>query len=296
MREFSHLTGIAIGSAVIALTAGGFALTPAGVVGPPGRPAGVTWPHAAQARIRLGSIQPGIPMRRARNQLPSPGTPTARGTSVNSTNWAGYAATNPSRSFRSVTATFFVPYVNCAATPGTFSAHWVGLDGFDTSTVEQTGVLAACLGSSPSYAAWYEMFPRFPVYPHITVRPGDAIVVSVGYRKSSNRFVLSLADTSNGRHFSRSLACPGGSTCHRASAEIISEAPGSDGGILPLTDFRALSFAGVRLSDQSGFTGMLRAGKWTTARIVNVGGGNVLDQPTQLFRGAAFDTYWMRSS
>ncbi|HEY6275168.1 MAG TPA: G1 family glutamic endopeptidase [Streptosporangiaceae bacterium] len=294
MREFSHLTGIAVGSAVVALTAGGFALTPASTGQDHARPAGVIRPHAAHLRIQLGSIQPGIPMKRARNQLPSP-IPTVRGTSVNSTNWAGYAATNPSRSFQSVTATFFVPYVNCTATPSTFSAHWAGLDGFDTNTVEQTGVLAACLGSTPSYSAWYEMFPRFPVYPHITVRPGDAIVVSVVYRKSSNRFVLSLADTSNGARFSRTIACPGGSTCHRSSAEVISEAPANDGTILPLTDFRALSFAGVRLSDQAGFTGTLRSGRWTTAKIINLGGGNVLDQPTQLFRGAAFDTYWMRS-
>lgn len=57
----------------------------------------------------------------------------------------------------------------------------MGLDGLTDGTVEQDGILAACAGTRPVYAAWYEMFPRPPVYKHITVRPGSSIVASVFY-------------------------------------------------------------------------------------------------------------------
>jgi hypothetical protein len=215
---------------------------------------------------------------------------------VPSTNWGGYASTLPGQPFRFMRGTFFVPYVNCSTTPDSFSAHWIGLDGFNTDTVEQAGVLAACSGGTPHYAAWYEMFPQFPVYPHIAIRPGDSVTVSVFFQRSTRRFAIVLTDTSNGAHFSRSLACPSGSTCQRTSAEAISEPPSSGNQILPLTDFRAESFTGIRITDQAGHRGTLRSGRWNTVKIINVSSADnaVLDQPTQLFQGTAFDNYWMR--
>ena len=217
---------------------------------------------------------------------------------VQSTNWGGYAATMPGQPFRFIRGTFFVPYVNCSTTPDSFSAHWVGMDGFGTDTVEQAGVLAACNGGTPRYAAWYEMFPRFPVYPGIAIRPGDSVTVSLFFQRSTGRFTIVLTDTSNGAHFSRSLACPSGSTCQRSSVEVISEPPSSGGQVLPLTDFRAESFTGIRVTDQAGHRGTLRSGGWDTVKIINVSAAHnaVLDQPTQLFQGTAFDNYWMRST
>jgi Peptidase A4 family len=204
----------------------------------------------------------------------------------------------PIQPFRFIGGTFFVPYVNCSATPDSFSAHWLGLDGFGTATVEQAGVLAACSGGTPHYAAWLEMFPRVPVYPHIAIRPGDSVTVSVFFQRSTRRFTIALADTSNGAHFSHSLPCPSGSTCRRTSAEAISEPPSSGGQIQPLTDFRAASFTGIRITDQAGHRRTLRSGRWDTVKIINMNPADstVLDQPSQLFHGTAFDNYWMRST
>ena len=304
MREISHVTGI-IGGAAIILTAGGLALTPAARGHAPDRPLAASRMRDPQARaagqpagIRFAGIRPGSPMAAAPGGQPRHRSFGTKAADVRSTNWAGYAATRPRHPFRYVQATFFVPYVNCSTSPDSFSAHWAGLDGFDTGTVEQAGVLAACQGGTPAYDAWYEMFPDFPVYPNIAVRPGDSVTVGVFYRKSASRFEISLTDNNNGRHFTRVLACPHGATCHRASAEVISEPPSSGDKVLPLTDFRAASFTGVRLTDQAGFRGTLRPGRWATARIttVSMADGAVINQPTRLFRGQAFDNYWMRTS
>jgi hypothetical protein len=75
------------------------------------------------------------------------------GSTSHSNNWAGYAALpeHAGGRFRFVQATFTVPSVNCTATPNAFSVHWVGLDGFATSTVQQDGIEANCNGIAPVY-------------------------------------------------------------------------------------------------------------------------------------------------
>jgi Peptidase A4 family len=68
-----------------------------------------------------------------------------------STNWSGYAVTGAS--FTHAAGSWIVPTVNCSKTPNTFAAFWVGIDGWTSSTVEQTGTDSDCSGSSPSYYA-----------------------------------------------------------------------------------------------------------------------------------------------
>lgn len=252
--------------------------------------------HAPVLRS-LSHIQPGGPIAVAG------GGPRLRGSglfgtqSVVSDNWGGYAALRSGTKFRFIRATFFVPYVNCANSPSSFSGHWVGLDGLGNSTVEQDGLLAACNGAVPEYAVWYEMFPQPPVYQNVAVAPGDSLVASVFYNAKTNAFTLSVADTTNGQHFSVTKPCPAGSTCSRTSVEAISEAPSNGSSILPLTDFSAESYSSVKVTDRAGQRGGLRSGHWDTLKITTENsGGDVLDQPTQIFRGVAFEMYWMRTN
>jgi len=58
-----------------------------------------------------------------------------------STNWAGYAITGPDGSATAVSDTWDVPSTSCGSQT-TYAAFWVGIDGFNSNTVEQTGVLA----------------------------------------------------------------------------------------------------------------------------------------------------------
>jgi hypothetical protein len=255
---------------------------------------------AAPATTRadtLARIKPGGPMALPRNQSSAPRTFSGKTINVVSQNWGGYVAEQHGVKFRYARAAFFVPYVDCASTPFSFSGHWVGLDGAGNGTVEQDGILAACQGTTPVYSAWYEMFPLPPVYSKITVRPGNSIVASAFYDSGTGKFTLSLTNTTNREHFTHTLACPSGSLCPRSSAEVISEAPSSGTSILPLTNFRAESFTDVVVTDSHGRRAGLRAPWWDTFGVATENNsGAVLDQPTQILRGKAFDCYWMAQS
>jgi hypothetical protein len=153
-----------------------------------------------------------------------------------STNWSGYAATGST--YTSVSTTFTQPSVDCSKGNG-YSSFWVGLDGYSSNSVEQTGTEADCSGGVASYYAWYEMYPKFPVNYSNPVKPGDSITESVAFSGSSS-FTLKLADATQG--WSQSVTKKL-NNAKRSSAEVIAEAPYS-GGVLPLADFGKVSFTG----------------------------------------------------
>ncbi len=163
-----------------------------------------------------------------------------------STNWSGYAATGSG--FTSVSTTFAQPAVDCTKGDG-YSSFWVGLDGYNSNSVEQTGTEADCSGGVASYSAWYEMYPKYPVTYRDAVRPGDSISESVTY--ASGSFTLTIADSTRGWSHSVTKKLR---SAKRSSAEVIAEAPYS-GGVLPLADFGTVSFANSKVdgSTLSGF-------------------------------------------
>src|SRR5689334_5472712 len=105
-----------------------------------------------------------------------------------STNWAGYAVTAGNGSVTKVAGLWVVPPV--ATTNSGYSSAWVGIDGFNSSTVEQIGTDSDYLNGVPRYYAWYEMYPAGPVNLSLTVQPGDTISASVSY--ASGVFTLSI--------------------------------------------------------------------------------------------------------
>ena len=150
--------------------------------------------------------------------------------SVTSNNWSGYAAAADSGvHIRFVSANFTIPSLNCANSPlgssgFAYAGHWAGLDGFNDATVEQTGVDAFCDSSgTPTYYAWYEMYPLAPVA-FTGVNPGDAIHVSVFFTGSA--YDLALTDLTTGGSIDTTQPCPSGSTCRNKSAEVITEDSG----------------------------------------------------------------------
>ena len=161
-----------------------------------------------------------------------------------STNWAGEAATGATGAFTSVSTTFKQPAVKCSS-GSQYSAFWVGLDGYSSSSVEQTGTEADCSGSTAQYSAWYEMYPLNPVTYSNTVKPGDTIVETVTY-EGSNKYKLYLDDKTEG--WTHSTTKTG--SYKRSSAEVIAEAPYS-GGVLPLADFGTVSFTASTVNGSS---------------------------------------------
>lgn len=156
------------------------------------------------------------------------------GWNINGYNWGGYAAQGSG--FTSVSSSWTEPAATCNSRNDLY-APWVGLDGYGSSTVEQTGVATDCSSGSPVNRPWYEMYPASPVYLSISsypVRAGDHITASVVY--SGSRFRLTLADTSRGWTYSTSK---GLSRARRVSAEVIIESPT---GSYP--NFGTISFSG----------------------------------------------------
>ncbi len=219
---------------------------------------------------------------------------------VRSVNWAGYAATRGGKSFRLIQATFFVPYLNCAVAPGTYSAHWVGFDGFfgKPDSVEQDGIEADCVGQAGKtarYRAWYEMFPGPEIVSSIKVSSGDSITASVYYSSATRKFHLTVRDNTNRRHFSVARACPAHTTCPRSSVQVISEAPANNKGqLLPMADYGAVGFAGIAITNAAGQRGGLLSRRWRTTKIVQYGDVSQkrIGQPTTIHANS-FANYWL---
>ncbi len=165
-----------------------------------------------------------------------------------STNWSGYAVTGTS--FTKVLGSWTIPTVNCSKTPNTYSSFWVGLDGWSSDTVEQTGTDSDCDGSSPSYYAWYEFYPAASVeITSVPVAPGNHMSASVTY-VSGSTFTMTITNETTGKSFSKNGTVSGAA---RSSAEWIAEAPCCTrrGGILPLSDFGTVDFG----DDYTGVSG-----------------------------------------
>ncbi len=175
--------------------------------------------------------------------------PVAAG-NYTSTNWSGYAdVADSGYTFTSVSGQWTVPTVQLPiGSSSAYSAFWVGLDGFSSSSVEQTGVEAQITDGRASYYAWYEMYPAAETeITSINVSAGDTITASVSY--SAGNFTLAIDDTTSGKSYSISLA----GSDDRSSAEWIAEAPTlvtRRGGekLLTLADFGSVSFSSAATS------------------------------------------------
>lgn len=171
-----------------------------------------------------------------------------------SLNWAGYALetslTNPKNyAVSDVQGSWIVPTVICDPAKNTYSAVWLGIDGYSDNSVEQTGTSQDCINGQPRYSAWYEMYPKPSFRANVVVRPGDSISARVQYNPSSRKFVLMLTNNTTGQSFTTSQK----SNALRQSAEWIAEAPWS-GGVLPLANFGSVTFTNAQAT-LNGVTG-----------------------------------------
>ena len=151
---------------------------------------------------------------------------------VGSFNWSGYADYGSPGTFTGISASWREPLTLCTSEQR-LAAFWVGLDGYNNSTVEQDGTLAYCFEGAAYYYTWWEMYPAGSVAVGSTVRPGDLITASV--TRSGTSYTLSLTDyNSPADSFSTVQTC---STCQNSSAEWIAERPAFPIGITPLSYF-----------------------------------------------------------
>jgi hypothetical protein len=215
---------------------------------------------------------------------------------VNSTNWSGYAVTGTA--FTKAAGSWKEPKVNCNKTPNTYAAFWVGIDGYASSTVEQTGTLAVCTGKTATYYAWYEFYPApLTIISTITVTPGDIFQAEVEYVGS--QFETKITDVTTKTSFSKKGTVSGAA---RTSAEWIAEAPSSSSGVLPLADFGTALFGddftkvkNTNYATDSTVTGPISDFGSTVEEITMVNGQSGADEavPTSLTTdGSSFSVLW----
>jgi peptidase A4-like protein len=216
-------------------------------------------------------------------------------TTAESTNWSGYAATGANGAFNSVSATWTEPTATCTSSGGgrhgrggsdSYAAFWVGLDGYNSDSVEQTGSDSDCDGTTPDYYGWYEMYPANPVYYTNTVKPGDAMSASVTF-SGTETYTLVLKDTTQGWTQTQTINESG---FDRSSAEVITEAPSSESGVLPLADFGTVNYGS---SDANGTS----LGSQSPTEIVMIdNSGADKDSTSAINSGGGFSNTWIRAS
>jgi hypothetical protein len=215
-----------------------------------------------------------------------------------STNWSGYAATTGT--YTSVSASWTQPKGTCS-NGDQYAAFWVGLDGYSSSTVEQTGTEVDCVGRTAEYYAWWEMYPGASVELSSTKYPVHALDVfnaSVQY-VSGSEFTLTLTDTTASPNWTatenESLSR---GTAARSSAEVIAEAPCCTftGGILPLTNFGTVNFSNAMVTPTSGSAEAIGSAPGVTAITMVDSLRRDKDTVSALTSGESFSCTWKASS
>ena len=219
---------------------------------------------------------------------PGMSTESVNGSSWYSTNWSAYAVTGSNVTF--VQGSWIVPTVTGSRFATAYSSFWVGIDGFSSSTVEQTGTDSDVQRGRSVYYAWYEFYPSEAMQQisGFTIKPGDVISASVTY--SSGVFTLLIADENTGASYSKTGTVSGAT---ETSAEWIAEAPSSYFGVLPLANFGTVNFANC-YTTVVGTTGSIGSfGSAAVQEITMVSRrGAVKALPSALSGGTSFSVVW----
>ncbi|CAM9695182.1 unnamed protein product, partial [Phaeothamnion confervicola] len=192
-----------------------------------------------------------------------------------STNWSGYAVTAAAGAVTVVSGEWTVPTVTGTGAGTTYSSVWVGIDGYNSTSVEQTGIEADVVNGVARYYAWYEMYPNASVRVNLPVHAGDTITASVTYSAATGLFTMSLKDLSDPAGSNSFSISRSGPALQRSSAEWVVEAPSSNTGVLPLANFGSVTFtnASATIGAATGpINGSAWAGSATAINMVSASG------------------------
>ncbi len=228
------------------------------------------------------------------SQSPSPSSQNS------SWNWSGYVISSTTGSVTDVNGSWIVPSAFCSPR-NSYSASWVGIDGWTDSTVEQTGTHSDCLNGIATYYAWYEFYPSAPVQiSNIAVSSGDVISAGVSCQTVGLECTASITDVGSGQSFSYSQTYRPESAPQISSADWIAEAPAllllpSLGPVYSGQDLTGISPSdSATVNDTSGPIGSFGA---AVVEITMVSpDGSTLAQPSGLSHdGTSFSVTWSTS-
>lgn len=202
--------------------------------------------------------------------------PAAFADATESANWAGYAVHHRDVRFIKVLGSWTQPRVTCSAGTATYSAVWIGIGGYNTSSraLEQIGTEDDCAASGRTVSsAWYELVPSASHAVALAVHPGDRMRASVSV--IGHAVTLTLRDLTRHRLFTKQVRA---TTVDASSAEWIVEAPSACSArfgcqTLPLADFGSTRLRSARATTSLGTTGAIENRGWTTTKIGLARGG-----------------------
>jgi hypothetical protein len=219
--------------------------------------------------------------------VPAPGahqgSRTANGKTVinYSSNWSGYAVTGGT--FKTATASWIQNKATCTSGDGsTDMSPWVGIDGFSSSTVEQTGSSADCNGATVDYYAWYEMYPANVIVINKTVKAGDSFTGTVTHT-TGTKYTLKLTDHTQGwtNSVTKSLSAAD------SSAEAVMEMAANN-----LTKWSGTDpFTSFTVDGQP--VGSYTASQYTIYQMELQNGSTICDTTSALTNNENFTTAWL---
>ncbi|MDG0812051.1 G1 family glutamic endopeptidase [Cohnella rhizosphaerae] len=171
----------------------------------------------------------------------------AQGSAVGwtSSNWSGYAQSGRKGAYNRVSANWTVPSVIPSAQP-VYSSAWVGIDGYNNTSLIQTGTAHDFANGVANYYAWWEILPAAETVIPYAVHPGDrmrAVIAKLNHGKWS----ISLRNLTRGWRFRTVQAYKGPQT----SAEWIVEAPQVGGSISTLARLTPVVFSCCRVNGRN---------------------------------------------
>jgi hypothetical protein len=235
--------------------------------------------------------------------------------SASSNNWSGFAAetnlSNPqTNSVTAVSGSWKVPAVTGPSSGTTYSAVWVGIDGYGNGngTVEQIGTDENVVNGTAVYYAWYEMdwhgvtgcqqrIATSDQHGAMKISAGDSITASVTYLTSGpnkGQFQLIITDaTQQNESFTtyQSLNTVGTTLlpAQRSSAEWIVETPEKGAWpslfIQPLATFAPVTFTNASVTI-NGTSGPIDGAAWQACQI-SMASGATLEATDSAFADSA---------
>jgi hypothetical protein len=130
------------------------------------------------------------------------------------------------------------------------------------------------------------MYPAYPVNFSNTVKPGDSMSASVTF-SGTETYTLVLKDNTQGWTQTITKNQTG---LARSSAEVITEAPSSNSGVLPLADFGTVSYS------VSAANGTSLGSQNPTEIIMVDSSGADKDSTGSISGSGAFSNTWLRAS
>jgi hypothetical protein len=218
-----------------------------------------------------------------------------------SANWSGYAAAtnlnNPQAgSVTAVSGSWVVPTVTATSNGTSYSAVWVGIDGYSSSTVEQIGTEQDVVNGTVEYQAWYEMYSSGKQQPvqvisSMTIEPGDSISASVQYISSgahAGDFELTISDNSRANDSFTiyvNSARTQSPTAQMSSAEWVVEAPSLGNSVANLANFGTVTFTSASATI-NGVTGPINDPAWQSQAMNIVSGLGTTQDTTSVLDGS----------